>query len=246
MAIRCIREMAQNSDRISIHDVAVSNGQTAVEFYQKLKKADMGEIFYLASDASTSFNLITKNGRQLSVITDTHGNLIQVIFPPFVFNTNERESLLYYPLNRLILFGLLQTRVKAILRERNSGSSSFRVEKIDLMDPHCLSLAREAKDFEVKHYDILEPMDRPFDVVRAMNVLNPDHLSPNQIFCSVMNFLKGLTQGGLLISGSNQGSGTTVDGSIFRREDRRFAEIARSGLGSPVCASILKAEIPPL
>jgi len=246
LAINYIGEMAKHRDQVSIHDVAVSNGHTAVEFYCKVKRAIRPSGFlYLASDAYTIFNSITQDCGSLSVVTDSQGHIVQVVFPPFVFNTKEKESFLYYPLNRLILFCLLQTRVKNLLSEYNSGSSRFQVKRIELLDRECASLAREAKDFQFVSYNIFEPMDRQFDVVRAMNVLNPTYFSPKQVSTIATNFLKCLTEGGLLISGSNQNSGTTVDGSVFQKKGDSLVEIARSGLGSPVCATIEKTRIPP-
>jgi hypothetical protein len=245
LAINYIREMAKHRDQLSIHDVGVSNGHTAVELYYKLKKIVVTPFLYVASDGYVTFNSITQNGGGLSAVTDPHGNLVQVICPPFVFNTNHRESFLYYPLNRFILFLLLRTKVKTLLREYNRGSPHLQVKRINLIAPECASLAREAKDFQFMSYDILGSMDRQFDVVRAMNVLNSSCFSPLQISTIVTNFLRGLTNGGLLITGSNLGSGSTVDGSIFRKEGRKLVEVATSGLGSPVREIILQLEVSP-
>src|SRR5688572_22618526 len=67
LSANCIREMARNKDKILIHDVAVSDGHTAVELYYKLKKEITTSILYLASDAYTTFNSITRTDGYLSV-----------------------------------------------------------------------------------------------------------------------------------------------------------------------------------
>jgi hypothetical protein len=239
IVVESIKNIYKNHSSISVHDVGVSDGRTSLELYCKLKLAMAATVFFLASDAHHTFTSISRNGRRLAVILDNTDSAVQVVCPPFVFDTIKRDKLFYYPVNRLILFWLLRGSVKKLLSDYRLGAPDLLVKKIDVIDPECMVATTTNNNFRYTHYNILKPMDKQFDVIRAMNILNYDYFSSSQIATATRNCCKGLRNGGLFITGSNSAPGSVVDGSIFRKDGKSLAEIVKVGRGSVIRESLL-------
>ena len=80
-----------------------------------------------------------------------------------------------------------------------------------------------------------------FHLVRAMNILNPDYFDAATLGRIVGHLAASVEEGGLLVTGSNQGPDSPVDGSLFRRSGGGFREVFACGGGSPVRALVAAA-----
>src|SRR6056297_3288280 len=172
--------------KLKIHDTAVSDGRTAVDFFHQLLKNSLHSFQYYASDKDSEI-FIYQKGR-LKIARDEKGNLLQIIFPPFVFNTTKPKN-----------------------------SKQTGVKKIKLFSYLAIETEKKYKNFQFLNYDLTKKTDKKFDVIRAMNVLNTSYFK-NQTAQQIINNLKeSLEEEGLLIIGSNQGANTRVDGAIFKK-----------------------------
>ena len=103
-----------------------------------------------------------------------------------------------------------------------------------LFSPKVLQVTKKNKRFKLGQHDLLQPFKESFNIVRAMNVLNSCYFTEAE-FEKVINYLySGLKSNGILITGSNQGVGTLVHGSIYQKFENGFKKLFQSGNGSPI------------
>lgn len=223
----------------AIHDLAVSDGGTAIDFLERLDAIDGLDLRYVASDLAPDVIAIRADGSRLTVVVDPETQQpLQVIWPPFVFNVTKPESALLYPLNRLVLQLLLRTAVPALRRRSRADDPAVRRTRIRLLAPDVLDRLDRDPRFTFERHDVLEPLTGPLDLVRAMNILNPSYFDDGQLTVAIAHIHAALRPGGLFATGSNQDAGSTVDGAIYERTPTGFRTLRRSGGGSPVDAAI--------
>jgi chemotaxis methyl-accepting protein methylase len=219
----------------TIHDIGVSDGRTAVDFFGRLGSLEHFKFSFLAGDASPNITAVASPGMSLVVVVDPVTRApLQVIWPPFVFNVAKRESALLYPVNRLILFALLRTRVRALLARLEANDPALNVTRIRLLSPECLRLLASDSRFTFERYNVLEPAKGRFNLVRAMNVLNRGYFSDADLRLASANVHGSLIPGGLFVTGSNEDAGSSVDGAIYERTETGFRQLWVSGAGSQI------------
>ena len=150
------------------------------------------------------------------------------MWPPFVFNTSKAESVLFYPLNHLLRWGLSHTTVQRLLRSPDAERRS-----IELVHPGCTQLSASEPRFELVRHDIEQPAQHVFDIVRAMNILNPSYFEPASMQRIVGLICESIAPGGLLVTGSNLEPGSPVAGSVFLKKSSGMHEQWSTGQGSP-------------
>jgi hypothetical protein len=217
--VHWIRELGIDKRVYCAHDLAASNGATSADLYRILP----GKLTFVASDYLPEVAVIGRD--RLSLVYDpATGDWLQIIFPPFVFNLKRRESAALYPLNRLICRWLERARCPALWQQRD------RARIISLLHPAC----RDLSGFHYRRCDVLKPMHGPYDVVRAMNLLNHSYFDREGLRTVIRNIYDSLSSPGLFATGSNQDRGTLVNGAIYRKGPDGFERLCESGAGSPV------------
>lgn len=214
---------------LQVHDVAVSDGRTAVDFFTTLT-GSFPALSYHASDYNPILSVVERD--DLRITLDNAGNILEICRPPFVFNRMVRDSYKYYPLNHLILLFMQMTSVPALMKAYKAGDVSAK--KFFLVAPQATKLAQDDRRFVLGQHDILQPFAGQYDVIRAMNVLNLDYFSVEEFRRIAGHLHAALKEDGILVTGSNQDPGTPVDGAIYRRTAIGFEEIKRFGNGSYV------------
>jgi hypothetical protein len=230
-----LARLFSSNERLTVHDVAVSDGRTACDFYRALS-AHFGGLDFLASDLCLRVTRLSFPAARLSVVVDENDVPLQLVRPPFVLNLARTESWLY-PVNHLLRM-FWRTRATAVLDAARAGDEA-------MIRGHVLLLCNEARNyldtcanFHIKHYDIfLPPVDR-YHVVRVMNVLNPSYFSPAQLTHAIANLRNALHEGGVLVLGSNGEAGSTVHGGVYQRRDKQLVEIWSCGLGPPISSML--------
>jgi chemotaxis methyl-accepting protein methylase len=218
-----------------VHDMAVSDGRTAVDFFMKLAGAIDTRLEFIATDAFSELTAISNSSNSLVLVIDSISKaLVQVIRPPFVFNIEKHESSYIYPINRLMLGITLRTSVKRVLDQYHAGDPGIRSEQIQLLSPECIRLIKMDSRFKFGKYSILEPQSGKYNLIRAMNVLNRSYFSDTDIRKCVLNIKDGLLRDGLFVVGSNQDAGSTVDGAVYQWIGSRFKELRVSGQGAAI------------
>jgi hypothetical protein len=220
---------------VSVHDAAVSDGRTAVDFFRRLDRVDTIDLRFLATDVAPDLVSIRDRRERLTILMDPDSaEVVQVIRSPFVFNVPSSESALLYPLNRALLAVLMRARVPALAQRYSSDDPGLIVTPIRLLAPECLHLLDTNPRFRFERHDILAPMRERFHVVRAMNILNWSYFSEEMLRTAISHIHAGLLPNGLFVTGSNEDAGSPVDGGVYERLPDGFALVWASGAGSQI------------
>lgn len=223
---------------LEVHDIAVSDGRSAVDFFQRLEALEDFEPIFLATDRDPDVMALSRPGSHLVAVVDPESHaLLQIIRPPFVFNNEKRR---FRPVGKLIRNTLLHTEVRALLKRLETNHPSLEVNRIRLLAPELLQLLETMPRFRFERSDVLEPMQHRFHLIRAMNILNRSYFTESELRLAVQNIRESLRLGGLFVTGSNQDAGSTVDGAIYQRVEGGFRRLWVSGSGSPVDGLVLE------
>lgn len=221
---------------LRVHDMAVSDGRTSVDFFEALAERYGQGLRFHASDLVPYVWRLQRAGEPLRVIVDDEDHVLQVIRPPFVFSVPRPEDVRLYPLNHAIRRMLQARAVPRLLAAAAAGQAERT--RIDLVHAECAKRVRDDARFELTQHDITRPVGSEFHVVRAMNILNPDYFDAATLEQIVGHVCGSVAEGGVLVTGSNQGPDSPVLGSIFRKSGGRFEELHASAGGSPVRALV--------
>ena len=78
-------------------------------------------------------------------------------------------------------------------------------------------------------------------VVRAMNVLNRGYFADDDLERAVGHVRNSLEVGGFFLTGSNEGSGSRVNGAVYERSPQGFHRLYVSGAGSQIDAIVMRS-----
>ena len=217
---------------LRFHDVAASDGRTSVDLYDELSKLYHDRLWFLATDILPWVYTVAKPGQHLKLVTDDSGHIIELIYPPFVFDLGRRESPFYW-INHIIVKRLLKqaSALAALFVQR---SCEVRVTKIELIHNKCRELIERKSNFRFERYNVFEPINHRFDMVRAMNILNRCYFSQVELRRILQAVFSSLRIGGLFATGSNEAEGSEVEGGIYLRTANGFELLFRSCSGSTV------------
>lgn len=213
----------------SLHDFGVSDGRTALDFFE-LTSQFFPSLEYLASDISGSIFVVEE--RRLKIAMNKKCELLEVVYPPFVFNVSVRESRLRYPINALAYSLIRSLLVQPLISK--IAQQNITPRKVLLFSPSVMKKARESRRFKLAQQNILDPFPDRVDVVRAMNVLNPTYFTADEFDTSLRNIYNSLNPNGVLITGSNQNAGTAVNGAMYIKRNGTFERLRVWGEGSPI------------
>ena len=219
-----------------IEDVAVSDARTSVDLFEKLE-ASFPKVSYHASDYNPKVYIIEKG--RMKVTLSQNNRILEVVWPPFVFNMIVHTSWHYYMINQLCRLFIARFLVKPLVNEYFSGK--IKAREILLFCPPALSLSKKDDRFQLYQHDLLARFEREgnINIIRAMNILNPSYFLGGEMKKVVQNIHRALNNDGWLITGSNQDSGSTLHGGIYQKTLQGFKKIYQSGEGSPVEEVIL-------
>lgn len=226
---------------IRVHDVGASDGRTSCDLYNRLNQIYSADLSFFASDYAPYLYILRRRGSANRLIVDAQDSVLQIIAPPFVFNVVRRESKVFYPLNHLIHLLVRRFYAEPLLATYKAGDADIDRVRLDLLCKECRSNLASNSNFHFDSYDIFKEPTEPFDVVRAMNILNRDYFSEERLRKAIENIALSLNAGGLFITGSNTEAGTTVNGGIYQKRGDRFERLGASGSGSQVDALITGA-----
>lgn len=213
------------NEYLKIHDVAISDGRTAVDFFNSITDV-FTNISFIASDYNSKIKVVEHGNTRLTF--GLNDKLIEIVWPPFVFNAVLPDRYWYEPFNRLVQFFIEKLIVPSIIHAYKSGEIEAR--EIYLYAPEALNLAKTNKQFILSEHNILSPFTEEVSIIRAMNVLNPGYFTKHEFSLIVNNIYSSLIENGLFIVGSNQDSGTVVNGGVYRKIDQGFEKLWQSGI----------------
>jgi len=220
-------------DSCVVHDLAASDGRTACDFFARLSGVFGSALEFYASDLCVRVTVLGFSEGHTRVVVDEHGNVLQLLFAPFVLSLAQKESWLY-PVNRCLRAVLMRTAVSRVLRLSRANDPAIERRDIVLVCPQAKRLMQTHANFHFEVYDIFDKAPRHYTVVRAMNILNPGYFDDAALSSAVANVFESLEEGGVFITGSNEDAGSIVNGTIYRKRGGAFEPICLSGKGSPV------------
>lgn len=228
-AVRQAKKFLKPNELLRVHDVAVSDGRTACDFFEKLKR-HFSKIHYHATDLYTEVRVINSREKPKNrIVKDEDGNLLQIIFPPFVFNVPEKDNLLLFPINRLLLKLLMnKDRRKKWMKLENA-----REQRMSIFSHNALRTEKREPGFSLGAYDIFNKMPAEYDIVRAMNVINKSYFNEEEAKVIIKNMEEALKDPGLLLIGSNKDAGSEVNGNIFLKKKGKMHMVSKTGHGAP-------------
>lgn len=228
-----VKSLYPPTETLFLHDAGVSDGRTALDFFETISTA-FPDISYTASDYAPYIDII--KGKWASIAISPTGKLLEILFPPFVFNTVKRDSFRHYPLNHLIRFCVEKLFINSMIHEYRSGH--LQADKLCLFAPQILRKAAKDTRLKLERHNLLHPFENTYHIIRVMNVLNSSYFSEAEFDRVFNNLYHGLKDNGLLIIGSNQEAGTIVHGNIYQKCHSRFQELHQSGDGTSIGAQI--------
>jgi len=234
--IDVLRQVIPARQHFVVHDLAVSDARTASEFFARLSAEFQDAFEFHATDLCLKVIAIRRPGARTVVVIDERGNVLQIMFEPFVFParlTGRRQRWLYL-LNNGLRMILMRTAVKETLRLHSLGDRSLDQREILLVCPEARDALERCSNFHIETYDAFTNAPRAYSVVRAMNLLNRSYFSDDSLAKVITNIADSLEDGGIFITGSNGDAGSMVNGTIYRKQRREFVPIHKSGDGSPI------------
>ncbi len=234
----CVEKFS-GKQTIQIHDMGVSDGRTSVDFYKVMANVlSPGAVSYLATDITPYVDVLTESGNKLSVVIDPEEKLVQFCRPPFVCNVAKPERILLFPVNRFVCWYFKTFKIHQFLERYKKDTTAFSTDRIDLVCDSFKQIMEQNPSVNFDGYNLLQPIEKQFDIVRAMNVLNPGYFNNDQLQIAIGHVFDSLNPGGLFITGRNQTAESVVDGSVFIKTDKRFEIINSMGNKSPIEALV--------
>lgn len=234
-AVKLISTILPKNKLCKIHDVAVSDGRTSIDFFLQLKKI-YNNLEFTATDRDNSA-LAYKGKANRIIVKDADGKKLQTIIPPFVINFHTPKMAKLYKLKLAVKYPielLLKTVLKINFFEKILIDPERDGKRIYFWDKKVLDFSKENKNFMIRQYDILQKPFAKFNVIRAMNVINKTYFSPKEASAIYKNFLDSLNEQGLLITGSNKNAGSNINGDVFQKQnDGTFISLKKFNAGSP-------------
>lgn len=232
--IKEIIKRHNSSKQLYVHDVAVSDGRTALDFFNQLQSA-FSNLKFVASDYDPFVYIV--QDKKCKIALSSSGNLLEITYPPFVFNKMKRDSYKHYPINHLVRYLLEKFLVKSMLAKYLRGE--LLPLKVETFSRKVIKTAKKYSNFLLEKHNILGTFNTKHDVIRAMNVLNASYFSADEFLQILKNIHSALDEGGLFITGSNQDADTMVNGAIYEKRANIFYKIWQSGNGPEIDKVIL-------
>jgi SAM-dependent methyltransferase len=230
--------------RYWVHDAGVSDGRTAVDFFRRLAAVPELDFRFVASDYAPEVVAFEDTQSRLALVLDpVSKELLQVVWPPFVFNLRKGESPFLFPINHAVRRWLMRSRVPGLLARARAGDPGVRTATIRLLHPSVTALENADERFRFERHDLLAPAPRRYDVVRTMNVLNRSYFSDADLARAVGHVADALSPGGFFVVGANQDRGTPVNGAVYRRMPQGFERVLVHGTGSEIDALVSAAGV---
>lgn len=237
--IAAAKSMACGRKPLVVHDMAVSDGRTACDFFLKLSAELDDSIEFYATDLCLKVTAVRELGSRTTVVVDDNGNVLQLMCPPFVLPMHAVESWLF-PVNRLLRIVLMRIAAKRVLERHMSGDEDFERREVHLVCREARTFLTARKNFHLDQYDMFEKAPRRYGLVRAMNIFNLSYFPEGAIATALSNVFESLEEGGLFVVGSNCDAGSTVDGGVYAKRGDRFSAAYSSGKGSAINNIVLQ------
>ena len=227
-----------------VEDYAVSNGLTAIEWYETLRSY-YRDVWFTASD-HILFLIEVRSQSRGTYIVEPDGTPIQYICPPFVVSLVESPHFAF-PVNRFLQRSAIREWKNSFaekfhlpaewssldLRQEWISVPPFTMRQLPLIHPEVLRLRSER--FRLRKHSIFSPLPVPVDVIRTMNILNLAYFSEPQLQLAIRSVYQSLHTGGIWIVGRTLDEELSRhEVTVFRKTLEGWEVLFRVGSGSEI------------
>jgi hypothetical protein len=232
--LTCIKKIKEAAfEKINIHDLAISDGRASCFFLENVINS-FKEPNYTGSDIAMYYQLYKiPNSQNNYIIADEKGVIIEITMAPFVWNIARKEGKLYFLNNFLKNYFL---KMYTTLLKKGDLKLS---EKINITDKEFSSLIQSNSNFNLKNYNLFESDPSSYNVIRVMNILHFGYFKEEQLQLILNNIYNSLEENGLLIEGSNEDAGSSVEGGIYKKTKLGFKLVVEAEKKSRIIRSVL-------
>lgn len=235
--------------KLQVHDWAASDGLTSSEWAVSLFSL-FPRASFVASDLLLFLVEVTLPDGSL-LILEPSGHPLQYVRRPFAVRLEPPEPILMI-INRMIGRNALARLKKLQLRippawleseETELATATAALRKLSLTHPHARMLEANDPRFSICHHSAFEPLTRPVDVIRTMNIFNHAYFPPARLTEGVRAVWESLNVGGFWIVGRTAEEGDARNHvTILERTDSGWRIGGRIAGGSDIEDLILSAE----
>ncbi len=247
-----LAERFDPSAQLDIQDWAASDCLTSSEWASSLL-ALFPNARFVASDL-TLFLVEVSYGKH-TVIQERDGQAVQYIAPSFLVDLSRPEP------RPSMLTGLMMARAQSTIAEvrarltipsewldSNNDALSippFAIRKLPVVHPEAALFHAQNKRFSIMRHSVFEPLPRPADVIRSMNIYNLAYFQPPQLADGVRAVWSSLKPGGLWIVGRTwRETPPSHNVSIFEKTATGFKLEHQYGDGSEIERLVLEQTFP--
>ena len=234
--------------KLEVHDWAASDCLTSSEWAASLFDLFPRALF-TASDLLLFLVEATLPDGSVMVL-EPNGHPLQYVRRPFAVRLEPAEPILML-VNHLIgrralaRFAKLQLRIPSAWlesEEEEMSTTTAALRKLPLIHPEAQTLEASEPSFAICLHSAFEPLDRPVDVIRTMNIYNYAYFPPARLLEGARAVWKSLSAGGFWIVGRTTEEREKQNNvSIFERLDRGWRIVARIGRGSEIEDLVISA-----
>jgi hypothetical protein len=232
LAIKQIRD--QNFSQLGILDLAISDGRASIYFISTLIH-EFSNLIYHGSDINLFYRVFKLNTSSYTyIVVDEKNKIIEITYPPFVWNIERNEGTLYF-INNLLKRYIFKKYNNFFLKGKFKLS-----DNISILHSSYKTLIEQSDNMKVFSYSVLDPIQSRYNIIRAMNILHYGYFRYEQIESILNNIYSSLDEGGLLIEGSNEDIGSIVEGGIYRKAGNCFILVSQSTKPSRIQDQLLQ------
>lgn len=235
---------------LNVHDWAASDCLTSSEWARSLF-THFPQAAFTASDLLLYLVELTLPGKDI-LILEPSGGPVQYIRGPLVCYLDRTEAksavvnrvLASYAHRLLDRRGTEFRKAIDVLGNRQSATAGeLRLTRLPLVHPDAEQLAETDPRFAVRTHSAFEPLSKPVDVIRTMNIFNPGYFPPERLRAGRDTVWTSLKPGGIWIVGRTNGTSpesASHTASLFVRTDEGFRTVAEVGGGSEIASLVLE------
>lgn len=232
---------------LEVHDWAASDCLTSSEWARSLFQVFPNAIL-IASDLTLFLVEVTLPDGAAFVL-EPDGGALQYIRKPFVIRLSPPEP------KMLLVNHLLWKRAEARLKQLREiltvpqawldsdddvrSVPPFVLRRIPMTHPDAREFALLETRFSIRRHSAFDPLDRPVDVVRTMNIFNPVYFGGARILDGARAVWQSLKAGGHWVVGRTVEDTRTHHASVLEKTGAGFSVLSRVGGGSEIESLVL-------
>jgi hypothetical protein len=237
---------------LEVQDWAASDCLTSAEWASSLF-AHFPNAHLTASDLTLFFVEADLPGGKVFIL-EPNGQALQYIHPPFVIRLNPPEPkllavnwLLCHHARSKLRQLQRQWTISAAWLDSDSDTleqSPFVFRKLSLVHPEAETLRRSSTQFTVQRHSAFEPLPKPCDVIRTMNIFTSVNFDERRLREGARAVWLSLRHGGIWAVGRTWRDNPPMHkASVFAKEARGFRLLAQCEGGSEIDELILSTDM---